>query len=133
MALNIANCPKCGKIFAKGIHNMCPACVKHIEEEYETCLKYLRDNRGATIADLSESTKVSIRQITKFIREGRISLMDAPNLTYPCEMCGILIREGHICDSCRKRLAKDVDTAKEEERRKLEQERTRGKYIYKQE
>lgn len=133
MALNIANCPKCGKIFAKGIHNICPACVKQIEEEYEVCLKYLRDNRGATIADLSESTKVSIRQITKFIREGRISLLDAPNLTYPCEMCGILIREGHICEGCRKRLAKDVDVAKEEERRKLEQERSRTKYMYKQE
>ncbi|GFN32662.1 hypothetical protein PCURB6_29220 [Paenibacillus curdlanolyticus] len=75
---------------------------------YELCAQYLRENRGATIYEVSEATEVSIPQITKFIREGRISLMDAPNLGYPCETCGQMIREGNICDSCRTRLQKDI-------------------------
>jgi len=83
---------------------VCPACVREIDKEYETCANYLRENRGASITELSEETGVSIRQITKFIREGRISLMDAPNLSYPCESCGVLIQSNNLCDSCRNRL-----------------------------
>ncbi|HEX7055744.1 MAG TPA: flagellar protein, partial [Bacilli bacterium] len=64
------------------------------------------------------ATDVSIKQISKFIKEGRISLLNAPNLAYPCDVCGILIREGSICDSCRKRLTKDVNAVKEEEDRR---------------
>lgn len=102
--MNLANCPRCGKLFAKGIRDVCPACVREIDKQYESCANYLRENRGASITELSDATEVSIKQITKFIREGRISLMDAPNLAYPCESCGVLIQTNNLCDNCRKRL-----------------------------
>lgn len=104
MNLNIANCPRCGKIFARGFRDVCANCNKDIEREYEQCVDYLRENRGATVNEVSEATGVSVRQITKFIREGRISLIDTPNLDYPCEACGQPIRHGNICDDCRKRF-----------------------------
>lgn len=113
MALNIANCPRCGKVFAKGVSDVCRNCLKEIEKEYELCAEYLRENRGATIYEVSDATGVSVRQITKFIREGRISLMDNPNMGYPCESCGILIREGHLCGECRTRLTKQVQRVTE--------------------
>lgn len=122
MALKIDYCPRCGKIFAKGIKDICPACVKIVEEEYERCVAYLRENKGANIQELSEATDVSIKQITKFIREGRISLLDAPNLMYPCEVCGILIREGVMCDRCRNRLKTDLKNAEAMEKRRKELE-----------
>lgn len=102
--MNIDNCPRCGKIFAKGFNEVCPACKREIDKEYEKCANFLRENKGASITLLSDETGVTIRQITKFIREGRISLMDAPNLSYPCESCGVLIQSNNLCDSCRKRL-----------------------------
>lgn len=108
MTLNVRNCPRCGKVFAKTIHDVCPACIKNIEDEYQACLNYLRENKGCTIGELSDETGVTIRQITKFIREGRISLMDAPNMSYPCESCGVLIREHTMCQECRNKLVKDV-------------------------
>lgn len=108
MTLNVRNCPRCGKVFARTIHDVCPACIQNIEEDYQACLKYLRENKGCTISELSDATEVTIRQITKFIREGRISLMDAPNMSYPCESCGVLIRDHHICEECRKKLNKDL-------------------------
>lgn len=48
-------------------------------------------------------------------------MINAPNLSYPCESCGTLIRENHICDTCRKRFEKDKnqmfeDLAKQRER-----------------
>ena len=125
VGINIANCPRCGKIFAKGIRDICPACYQQVEQEYERCVKYLRENRGTTINELSDAVNVSVKQITRFIREGRISLYNAPNMSYPCEVCGILIREGGMCDACRARLQQDVNRVKELDKQKLELERLR--------
>ncbi|MGG1312905.1 MULTISPECIES: TIGR03826 family flagellar region protein [Cohnella] len=111
--MELANCPRCGKLFARHFRDICPSCVKVIEKEYEACAEYLRKHRGATITELSDATGVTIRQITKFIKEGRISLYNAPNMSYPCEVCGVLIREGNMCDNCRTRLSKQVRLASE--------------------
>ncbi|EFM09024.1 Flagellar operon protein YvyF [Paenibacillus curdlanolyticus YK9] len=107
--MNLDNCPRCGKLYAKNLRDLCPACIKDLDQQYELCATYLRENRGATIYEVSESTEVSIAQITRFIREGRISLMDMPNMGYPCEMCTNTIREGNLCESCRSRLTKDIN------------------------
>lgn len=106
--MGIDNCPRCGKLYAKNLRDLCPSCIKDLDQMYELCATYLRENRGATIYEVSDATEVSIAQITRFIREGRISLMDAPNMGYPCEMCQSVIREGNICESCRARLKKDI-------------------------
>lgn len=79
---------------------------------YTICAEYLRKNKGATIHELSEATEVSVPQITKFIREGRISLIGVPNLGYPCEVCGTPIRENNMCANCRARLLQDVNKNK---------------------
>src|SRR5690554_1778067 len=113
MSLNIGNCPRCGRIFAKGIKDVCQPCVKEIDQEYREVADYLRDNRGASLHIVSEETGVSNKQIIKFIREGRISLIDAPNLGIPCDVCGTLIREGIMCESCRGRFSKDLSRLNE--------------------
>ncbi|WP_339060501.1 flagellar protein [Tepidibacillus marianensis] len=108
---NIQNCPRCGKIFVKGIKEVCPTCNREIDEEYQRCVDYIRDNKLVNMYVLSDETKVSIKQITKFIKEGRISVADLPELTYPCESCGEPIREGKLCKSCRDRLEKGIKQA----------------------
>ncbi|MGG3453248.1 TIGR03826 family flagellar region protein [Paenibacillus rhizolycopersici] len=113
--MNLANCPRCGRLFANNFRDICPSCIKEIEGEYEKCLKFLREEKMATIQDVSDGTGVSIRQITKFIKEGRISVANNPNMMYPCEVCGVLIREGNMCDSCRTRLTRDLATAAKDE------------------
>ena len=130
MGMNVANCPRCGKIYIKGFNDVCPNCVKEIDQQYERCLKYIRANKGVSINDLSEATEVSIKQITKFIREGRISIINAPNMSYPCEVCGTLIRDKTICESCRSKLAKDVRNHTEDElrRKELNTQGSKGAY-----
>ena len=128
--MNLANCPRCGKVFARGVSDVCPACNKEIDKEYEKCANYLRENKGASITLLSEETGVTIRQITRFIKEGRISLLDAPNLSYPCESCGVLIQSGNLCENCRRRF---VNASKnlfeqEEQTKKLSTEQLRDVY-----
>lgn len=130
MSMNVENCPRCGKIYVKNFRDVCPECVKDIDNQYEKCVKFLRDYRKGTISELSEATEVSIKQITKFIREGRISIVNAPNMSYPCEVCGTLIRENSICLSCRQRLAKDVSNAREDENRAGELRKQEGQMSF---
>ncbi|MGW7159322.1 TIGR03826 family flagellar region protein [Paenibacillus taichungensis] len=112
--MNLGNCPRCGRLYALNFRDVCSNCIKEIEQEYQTCVDYLRENKGTNIQELSDATEISIKQITRFIREGRISIENAPNMMYPCEVCGTLIREGHMCDSCRSRLTKDLAGAARE-------------------
>jgi flagellar operon protein (TIGR03826 family) len=109
--MDLANCPRCGKLFAKNFNEMCTHCHQALEKDFQRCNDHLRENKGVTIQQLSEDTEVTIKQITRWIREGRISILNAPNLSYPCEVCGILIREGHMCDSCKIRFNREVKNA----------------------
>lgn len=106
--MNLDYCPRCGKLYAKGLRDICPNCVKEIEQEYELCVEYLKKNRHFNIQQLSEATGVSVRQITRFIREGRIGIASLPNMTYGCESCGAPIREGNMCPNCVRKLAKEI-------------------------
>lgn len=112
--MNIDNCPRCGRLFVKNPMGICQPCIKELEHQYEICVNYLREHRGTNIQELSDATGISIREITRFIREGRISIANAPNMMYPCEVCGTLIRESHMCDNCRNRLRKDLTNAARE-------------------
>jgi len=111
--MNLTYCPRCGKLFARGIREVCNACTEEIEKEYETCVEYLREHKGATIHEVSEETGISVKQITKFIREGRISTQNMPNLTVPCEVCGLPIHEGTMCQSCRNKLQRELRNARQ--------------------
>jgi len=122
MTLNVTNCPKCGRLMQKGIRSVCPVCHQEVEAQYEKCLKYLRDNRKCTLGELSEATGVTTAQITKFIREGRISIAELVNMSYECEVCGTAIRDGHLCEPCRSRLVKDVKGMREDELRRAQQQ-----------
>ncbi|MGZ9586272.1 TIGR03826 family flagellar region protein [Paenibacillus marinisediminis] len=111
--MELSNCYRCGRLFAKAFRDLCPHCLKDIEVEYNKCVDYLRTERKATMFELSEATGVSMSQITKFIREGRISIADAPNMFYDCETCGSPINVGNICEDCRRRLIGDLKRAQD--------------------
>jgi flagellar operon protein (TIGR03826 family) len=118
MAMNVANCPKCGKVYVKNVINdICPACVKAIDDQCDSCIKYLREHRGITLQQLSDETEVPLSIIIKFLREGRISVIGNRNIVYPCEVCGEDIREKNMCDSCRQKLKMDVRNTMEDHRR----------------
>lgn len=123
MAMNLDNCPQCGKVYVKNNYNICPTCLRGIEDQYRQCVEFLRRNRLCSMHELSEGTGVSIRTITRFIREGRITNREAPNVQMACEVCGGPLREGTICDTCRMKLNKDVNHLKKDVLRRTEEER----------
>ncbi|MDF2721735.1 MAG: flagellar protein [Paenibacillus sp.] len=116
------NCPQCGKLFVKNSYGICPNCVREIEDQYHKCADHLRKNRACTMNELSDATGVSVRMITRFIREGRIAAKDAPNVLTPCESCGEPIREGILCANCRSQLAKDFSDVQADAKRREERQ-----------
>jgi predicted amidophosphoribosyltransferase len=106
--LMVANCPGCGKVFQKNLRNLCLDCVKSLQNEFDTCDRYLRGNRRATTEQLSMATGVSVKQIIIWVKEKRLPEIDYPNLKYPCNSCSEPIRQQELCSSCRVRLTKDI-------------------------
>ncbi|MDQ0231449.1 TIGR03826 family flagellar region protein [Metabacillus malikii] len=115
----LSNCPKCNTLFVKTqFRTVCDACFKEEELAYETVYKFLRkrENRKALLHEVVEDTGVAEELILKFIRNGRIQLSNFPNLGYPCEKCGKVIREDRLCSSCKIDINQQLHQMDEEKR-----------------
>ncbi|WP_251554538.1 TIGR03826 family flagellar region protein [Neobacillus muris] len=114
----MGNCPRCKKLYLK-IRDICEECYQKQETEFQAVSGYLREHKGSTLQEVSEATEVSIAQIRQFILSGRIMLVQFPNLTYPCEICGTEIRKGRTCSSCTetaKQLADNLNKTVDEKK-----------------
>lgn len=116
LAARLGNCRKCGKLFLR-LRDICDECYQKQEEDYLKSADYLRDYPGSTIQELSDATNVSIAQIREFILAGRIIAGHFPNLSYPCDSCGTMIRSGRKCSKCLdtlNQLAKQIEIAEKD-------------------
>ncbi|MBU9711768.1 TIGR03826 family flagellar region protein [Evansella tamaricis] len=112
----LENCPNCGKLFIRALRGVCNNCFSEVENKFKTVHNFIRrrENRMATVDEVHEATEVKKDLIYQFIREGRILLAQFPNLGFPCEKCGTFIKEGRICESCRKELRSGLDQLSKE-------------------
>lgn len=126
----LINCPNCNEIFLKNkFRDVCPKCFKQEEEDYNTVYQFMRkrENRAATIEQVVTQTGVKEDTLLKLIKKGRFQLTNFPNLGYPCDKCGRIIRKGKLCDICSGELREDLQTFQSEEKRKqdlLKREKT---------
>ncbi len=120
MALN--NCPRCGKLFDNTFKDICQQCTSEEEVLYNKVRQYIKENRNCTIYEASDATEVSVKLITRFIKQGRISLKGNPNLMYPCEACGSLIAAGRFCNKCMGELQKGFSEAVKKPEKSLQKE-----------
>ena len=119
----LVNCPNCNEIFVKNkFRDVCPKCWKQEEEDYNTVYQFMRkrENRAATIEQVVMQTGIKEELILKFIKKGRIQITHFPNLGYPCDRCGRVIRTGKLCEKCTAELREDLQTFQTEEKRKQE-------------
>ena len=66
----LANCPRCGKIFAKTkFRDVCQNCFQEEEKLFEKVYEFIRrkENRTATIEQVIEATGVDEDIIYKYI------------------------------------------------------------------
>lgn len=118
----LGNCKGCGRLFNIIHRDICPVCVKDEEEKFYQIRNYLKENKGATTYQVHEATGIAMKLIIKFVREGRLSTLNSPNLTFPCESCGDEIKEGKYCKPCKDRLTKGLESSREELRTTNQQE-----------
>jgi flagellar operon protein (TIGR03826 family) len=128
----LANCSRCGGVFVKTVRDICENCYRQEEEAFQKVYYFLRErkNRGATVLEIVEATRVEEELIFKFVKERRLTPKDFPGLTYPCERCGEDITEGKICTTCQQELKRDLSAFEEEERRRDEWNRKEKGSIY---
>jgi flagellar operon protein (TIGR03826 family) len=125
----LGNCIKCGKLFLR-LRDICNDCYQKQEDDFNKTSAYLRDEPGSTIQEVSEATNVSVAQIRQFILEGRILVGQFTNLSYPCEICGSMIRTGRTCKSCMESL-NELHFRYENEKSSKERNEQTGGYITK--
>ncbi|GMA51297.1 hypothetical protein GCM10025857_26540 [Alicyclobacillus contaminans] len=126
--MTIAYCKRCGRIFNQVRRNICPACVAEEDKMFEIVKTYLRQNKDATMMQVTEETGVPTEFIVDMIRDGRLILRDNPNLTYPCERCGQPTQAGRYCAACTKELSESLSAASAQLKQKQHPQPGRGYY-----
>lgn len=109
--MNVRNCRKCGRIFnyVVGPH-LCPVCREAMEADFQRVKEYIRENRGATISQVSEECNVEVSQIHQWLKEERLELTEGSGITLQCETCGAAIMSGRYCDKCRRELTMGLNS-----------------------
>ena len=102
VAMGLANCKECGKLYMQTAAGLCPDCYRIEEENEGKVAHYLQDHSRASINEVHEATQVSEKTILKMIKKGRIT--GDVELSYPCESCGKPIVEGRVCQDCGRRV-----------------------------
>ncbi len=109
--MNIRNCKKCGKIFAHTGRNICPACVKNEEKDFDVIKNFLEDNPEATAAEIEEGTGIPLEQIMSYLESGRLILKEGAPALLKCRSCGKPIIGGMLCEACASQLAHKFEEA----------------------
>jgi len=105
----IRNCRRCKRIFMYTTGpQLCDACKKQEEEDFEKVRKFLREFPGATIQEVSSATGVSAQLIYRFLKEGRLEVAENSPIALLCENCGVRITSGRFCVNCSKKLANEM-------------------------
>ena len=102
------NCPKCGRVFSSMGAPICPACTKKEEELFTEVKRFLAENKGATMTEVSEATGATKQKILRYIKEGRLEATKGMDGEVTCEGCGKKITRGKCCESCLVKLDGEI-------------------------
>ncbi len=111
--MEVRNCRNCGRLFnyiGGSYKNLCPSCIDAVEEKFQEVKKYVEDNPGCTMDELTDAMDVSTRQVEKWIREDRLCFADDSPIGIDCEKCGVMIKSGRFCDACRATMTNQMSS-----------------------
>ena len=120
--MDIRNCKGCGKLFnyLSG-PPLCPNCVKELEEKFHEVKDYIYDHPRVDMQEVSEVFNVPIPQIKQWIREERLAFAEDSMIGLECERCGVIIRTGRFCKSCKDKMARGFSELYPEEKPQTKQ------------
>lgn len=105
--MNIRNCRNCGRIFNYVAGSViCPACRESMEAKFQEVKEYIREHKGAGIAQVAEACDVEASQIRQWLREERLEVTEDSAMFLNCDNCGAPIRCGKFCEKCKYSMTK---------------------------
>lgn len=108
---NNITCSRCGRLFTpSGFTSLCIDCLKQDMETFDRIREYLYENPCAHMFDVATNTHVSINTIKKYLREGRLEIVEDNNQFLKCIKCGTPIKAGNYCDACSSKANHDFKT-----------------------
>lgn len=123
---DLANCTRCGKVFAKQIRDICRECFKKEENDFNIVYHFLQaqKNREATLQNIVKQTGVAEDIIIKFIKSKRLRTSNFPSLAYPCKQCRTEIVAGNLCENCSKKMIQELELHEEKKQEKTNKQPT---------
>jgi len=111
--MEVRSCRGCGKLYnyLGPSTPACPACMQAMEEKFQQCKEYIRDNPGANIQKVAEDTETSVKMIKQWVREERLTFAEGSVVGIECESCGASILTGRYCPACKGRLQQSLINA----------------------
>lgn len=109
----IRTCKFCGTMFRYyGFgYGYCERCTPIDNELFHRVKDYIWAHGKVTMAQVSDATGVSIKQITQYLRDGRLEIPEDSEIFIRCELCGTDIRYGRYCQECATRSSKKLKSA----------------------
>lgn len=123
--MNVRNCKRCGKLFNYVSGSpVCPACRDALEQKFQEVKKYVQDNKGATIHDVSENCEVDVQQVRQWVREERLEFSSEGGVTgINCEKCGKSISTGRFCPQCKAEMTNNLSSALPKQKQEVKQKK----------
>ena len=109
----IRTCKFCGTMFYYyGFgYGYCARCTPIDDEMFHRVKNYIWEHGTATMAMVSAATGVSMKQITQYLKDGRLEIPEESNIFIRCELCNAEIRFGRYCPECASRTSKKFESA----------------------
>lgn len=132
--MNVMNCKGCGRLFNQfSNEKICPECTKKLEDKFQEVKKYLNEHPSASMEEVSKENDVTTKQIKQWVREERLVFAEGSLDGIECEQCGVLIRTGRYCDSCKASITNNlmsaIDRPKVEAPKKKERDKERMRFL----
>lgn len=107
--MDVRNCKSCGRLFnyLSG-PPLCATCMQAMDDIFEKVKEYVYDHPRVGIQEVSDEFNISVAQIKQWIREERLAFAEDSMIGLDCEMCGVTIRTGRYCKSCKDKLARGL-------------------------
>lgn len=107
--MEVKSCKMCKHLFNSiGGLVICPTCNNKLEDKFKEIKEYIRENKGATITEVSEKFEIPTQQIKKWIKEERLTFSEDSVGGIECESCGTFIKTGRYCVSCKAELLQEL-------------------------
>lgn len=103
---HILACTICGRMFQiTGLRAVCPDCFEKDMRDFNTIRDYLYIHPRAKVFEVANNLDIPVPVIKRYLREGRLEIIEKENQFLKCEKCGKPICSGTQCDNCLKEAA----------------------------